>query len=808
MMLDQTAQRVEAPQPGNQGSLLEQRGRATPNNLPLALSSFVGRTEAMAKVRRLLASTRLLTLTGSGGVGKTRLALEVSTGLLDDFAEGVWWVDLAPLCEDDLVAYTIAMTLGLPDDPARSTVATLSRHLRDRDLLLVLDNCEHLIGECAELAGQLLRYAPRLRMMATSREALGIDGETVWSVPPLSLPCLEEIPTRESLLQSEAGQLFLERAWAIQPDLLLSEAVARAIAQICCRLEGIPLAIELAAARVRALSVSQIAAHLDDLFRLLTEGSRTALPRHRTLQATIEWSYDLLSGPEQRLFERLAVFVAGFSLEAAEAVASDPAGPGAALAGGVLDLLSRLVLKSLVAMREGEPVRYGMLDSVRQYAWKRLLASGELERIRERHLTHYLEVAERAESELTGAEQVTWLRLLESEHDNLRAALLWSQESGAGQAGLRLATALAAFWLRVGYLSEGSGWIERALAACEEAGPLRAKALYQAGRLAQAGGDYEQALALTSQSLALSRQLENKQGMARALGLMGRITHAQGDRDRARPLLEEGLTLARESGDERTIARTLLFLGDLCLRQGAHEQAATLLHEALGLYQGMGDSWSVAWALGALGDLARLQGDHQRAVGLLQLSLALYQELDSKSEMPYTLEALAITAADQGQFRRAAHLWGAASGLRDAVHAHLQPSYVSEYAPTLEKVRAALGKDAFAIAWAEGQAMTLAEALALATEDTPAAEPAEPGPPSPKPEPPSSAQPRAQAYGLTPREVEVLRLVACGLTDAQIAEKLVISPRTVGKHLESIYSKLYLSSRSAATRWAIEHGLA
>ncbi len=807
-MLDQTAQTVEAPLPGTQGSLLEQRSRATPNNLPLPLSSFVGREAAMAKVRRLLASTRLLTLTGPGGVGKTRLALEVAFVLLEDFDDGVWWVDLAPLCDSSLVVHTVAMALGLPDDPTRLEVATLSRHLRDKHLLLVLDNCEHLIEECAELAGQLLRYGPRIRIMTTSREPLGIDGETVWPVPPLSLPCLEEIPTRESLLQSEAGQLFLERARAVQPDLLLTENVARAIVQVCCRLDGIPLAIELAAARVRALSVTQIAAHLDDLFGLLTEGSRTALPRQRTLEATIQWSYDLLSGQEQRLFERLAVFVAGFSLEAAEAVAGDPAGLEAILPGQVLDLLSRLVLKSLIVMREDGQVRYWMLETIRQYAWKRLLASGEMELIRQRYLRYYLELAERAESKLTGADQVEWLRLLQIEYDNLRAALLWSQQGEAGQAGLQLATALAAFWLRVGYLGEGIGWLERLLAACEEVEPARVKALYQAGRLAQQWGNYEQALAFAKQSLALSRQMEDKRGMARALGLMGWINHAQGNRDAASPLLEEGLALARESGDERTIARTLLLLGDLRLRQRAVEQAGLLFHESLDLYQQMDDGWSVAWALSALSEVARLQGNYQQAMGHLQFSLVLYQKLDSRSEIPYPLEALALTAADQGQFRRAAHLWGAASALRDAVHAHLQPSYEADYAPTLEKVRAALGKDAFAIAWAEGRAMTLDEVLALAIEAASAAEPAEPEPPSPKPEPLSSAQSRAHAYGLTPREVEVLRLVACGLTDAQIAEKLVISPRTVGKHLESIYSKLYLPSRSAATRWAIEHGLA
>ncbi|MFN2225364.1 MAG: tetratricopeptide repeat protein [Anaerolineae bacterium] len=774
-----------------------------PNNLPQPLSSFVGRAEAMAQVERLLASTRLLTLTGPGGVGKTRLALEAAFAQLESFADGVWWVDLAPLVDAGPLASPVALALGLPDDPGRSKIEMLSTHVRDRELLLVLDNCEHLIVECAELARQLLAQGRRLVILATSREPLGINGETVWSVPPLTLPCLAGMPAHQDLLESEAGQLFLERARASLPDLELTEAVARTIAEVCCRLEGIPLAIELAAARVRVLSVNQIAARLDDLFRLLTNGSRTALPRHQTIEATIAWSYDLLTPPEQRLFERLAVF-AGFGLEAAEAVASDPAGSEAIRPAHVLNLLSHLVLKSLVVVRGGERARYGMLETIRQYALERLSASGEMALVRRRHLGYYVELAERAEGELGGGEQLAWLRLLEKEHDNLRLALIWSQGNGDEEAGLRLAAALAAFWLRAGYLSEGGGWLERALAAYPEEGPLRIKALYQAGRLAQQSGDYERAGALARQSLALSRRRANQPGMARAFGLLGWITHARGDRDRACRLLEESLALARSSEDERTLARTLLFLGDLRLRQGAHDQAAALLQESLEIYHRMGDGWSMAWVLSTLGELARLQGDYEQAVAQHQLSLVFYQELDSKPEIPYVLDALALVAADQDQFELAARLWGAANALRYDIRALLRPSYEVDYAPTAKQVRSALGQKAFALAQAEGRAMTLSQALALAAQVTSRAAP----PPSrsgiePEPGPHASAQ----AYGLTPREGEVLRLVAAGLTDAQVAAKLVISPRTVGKHLQSIYSKLDLPSRSAATRWAIEHHL-
>jgi non-specific serine/threonine protein kinase len=796
MMSEKAVLSAQAPGPANEGSLPGQRDRANPNNLPLPLSSFVGRVEAITKARHLLAATRLLTLTGPGGVGKTRLALETAFVLLEDFQDGIWWVDLAPLCDGNLVAHTVALALGLPDDPTHPRVATLSDYLRDREPLLVLDNCEHLIAECAELAEQLLRTCPRLYILATSREPLGIHGETAWQVPTLSLPCLDGTPTLETLTESESGQLFIERARAVQPDFPVTEAVAGAIAQVCCQLDGIPLAIELAAARVRVLSVPQIAAHLDDRFRLLTGGSRTALPRHQTLKAAIDWSYDLLTEPEQRLFRRLAVFAGGSTLQAIEVVTSDLTGPAAIQPLDVLDLLSRLMLKSLVDMQESGQVRYWMLETIRRYAWERLLASGELERFRQRHFTYYMELAGWAEVKLTGEDQVEWLRLLEVEHDNLRAALVWSQESGAKEAGLRLATSLAAFWLRVGYLSEGSRWLEQALADCDQMGVTHIRAFYQAGRLAQQRGDYEQALAFAKQSLALSRELEDQRGTARALGLIGWIIHWQGDREKADALLEEAVSLARESRDDRTIARTLLFLSDLRLRQAAHKEAATLLQESLEFYQRVGDRWNMAWAFAGLGEVGRLQGDHKRAVAHLQLSLTLYQELDSKSEIPYPLEALALAAADQCLFHRAAHLWGAASALRDRIHAHLPPSYEADYAPTVDKVRGALGEEAFAAAWAEGRALTLEQALSLAGAA-----------PSEAMQAPLPYRPQNPQYGLTSRELEVLRLVASGLTDVQIAERLVISPRTVGKHLQSIYSKLYLPSRSAATRWAIEHHL-
>jgi len=799
--------------------------RSRPTNLLLPLTGFVGRSVALDEVRRLLASVRLLTLTGPGGVGKTRLALQVAFAALDQFRDGIWWVDLASLCDANLVAHQVAAALGLPEDPACSREAAIGHHLASAELLLVFDNCEHLVAACAALSEQLLRSCPGLHILATSREALGVGGEIVWRVPPLSLPCVDGPVTEEALAESDAAQLFLQRARAIQPDLAMTPERAAAVARVCCRLDGLPLAIELAAARVGVLSLPQIAARLDDRFRLLTAGSRTADPHHQTLEAALAWSYDLLSPSEQRLFERLAVFSGGFTLRSAEAVAGDtaatlarqglsvqdtsgthgPSGrstlPGDSVetvpvaARDVLDLLSQLVAKSLVEVLGAEPPRYQMLETIRQYALERLLASGDAERIRAQHLAYHVGLAEGAEARLMGEDQVQWLRLIEADHDNLRAALAWSQ-AGAAQEGLRLAAALAAFWLRTGQLSEGSGWLEQALASCREPDPIRIKAMVQAGRLAQQQGHYERALELGRESLALSHNLGDRQGIARSLGLIGWVLHWQGDREEASAILEEALAHARDSGDRRTIARILFYLGDLLVRKGEPDRASALLQESLEVYQQMGDAWSMAWALGALGEVARLTGDFGRATAHLQMSVAILQELNSRSDIPYPLEALALVAAVQGRHRRAAQLWGAASAMRDAVHALLPPSYQADYASHVARARATLGEAAFVTAWAEGRIMALEQALALATTE-PAVEPAVP--------PPPSIQDR---HGLTPRELEVLRLVASGLSDAQIADRLVISPRTVGKHLQTIYSKLYLPSRSAATRWAIEHHLA
>jgi predicted ATPase len=411
--------RLRTVEPAEAEPALRTSERA-PHNLPSELSSFVGREKELSEVKRLLADTRLLTLTGSGGCGKTRLALAAATDLLEEFEEGVWMVELAPLADPALVPQAVASTLGVREQPGRSPTETLSDYLSSKQVLLVLDNCEHLIEACAVLAEALLHSCPELRILATSREALGITGEVAWLVPSLSLPDLRHLPEIESLPRYESARLFVERTTAVKPTFALTERNATAVAQVCYRLDGIPLAIELAAARAKVLSVEQISERLDDCFRLLAAGSRTAMPRHRTLHATMDWSHDLLPDEEQTLFRRLSVFAGGFTLEAAESVCA-----GKDLQRDeVLELLSHLVDKSLVAVweKDGE-TRYRLLETVRQYGREKLSESGEEGHLWERHAGYYLALAAKAEPELKGAGQVEWLQRFEWEHDNLRAAI-------------------------------------------------------------------------------------------------------------------------------------------------------------------------------------------------------------------------------------------------------------------------------------------------------------------------------------------------------------------------------------------------
>jgi predicted ATPase len=518
------------------------------HNLPAARTSFVGREQEMLEVKRALAMTRLLTLTGAGGSGKTRLALEVARDLVGAYPDGVWLVELAPLAEGELVPQAVTETLGVREQPGRSLTNTLTEVLRQRDMLLVLDNCEHLAASVARLLDTLLDSCPRLRVLATSRVILGVEGEVVRRVSSLSVPDADHLPAAEDMTRFDAVRLFLDRTRLRLPNFDLTAENGPGVAEVCRKLEGIPLAIELAAARANTLSVEQISERLGSTLTLLTGGSRTAVARQRTLRGTLDWSHNLLSESERKVFRRLSVFAGGWMLEAAEAVM-----PGEdAEESDVMDLLSGLADKSLVVVemtRDGG-VRYRLLEPVRQYALETLEKGGELGAIRHRHLEFFLALAEEAEPELLGAEQAEWIERLEVELDNLRGALSWALGQGRAELGLQMGADLWRFWIMRARYSEGRKWLEAALAAENEAPLLvRAKAALVAGYLAAGQGVYMRSQPHLEEALALYRGLDNAEGVAMTLSTLGRLAAYRGDLERAKELDKESFDRYRKLGD-------------------------------------------------------------------------------------------------------------------------------------------------------------------------------------------------------------------------------------------------------------------
>jgi predicted ATPase/DNA-binding CsgD family transcriptional regulator len=818
------------------------RTREAPGtNLPAARSSFVGREREMAEIGRGLASTRLLTLTGAGGSGKTRLALQVARRLVAEYPDGVWLVELAPLSEGALVPKEVAEALGVSERPAQPLTGTLAEVLRDRELLLLVDNCEHLLQATAHLIDSLLDSCPHLSILATSREAIGVEGEARWLVPPLSIP--GNGSSSEELGGYESVRLFVERARGRDPSFSLSPQNARAVAEICGRLEGIPLAIELAAARVGTLSLEQISERLGSSLEFLTRGGRTAEPRQRTLKGALDWSHELLSEPEKVLFRRLAVFAGGWTLQTAETVAS---GDGVA-EGEVLDLLSGLVDKSLVLAEEHESVgvRYRMLEPVKQYAREKLEEAGESGTVRRRHADFFLTLAERARPELRGPEDRKWLEQLEREHDNMRAALSFALESEDVELALRMAGALGTFWHMHSHSDEGRKWLEAALtrdkrapvvvriralealywlahdrwdhdraeAIAREAMELSAEAeiedsLAASLRIMSAGpawvrGDYERGRELLEESLRISRGAGDRIMIAEALLQLAVTAWGMGDTERGKEIYEEGVILCREAGYTFRLPDFLFSLGYQLLLEGDYERGAALNEEAVAICREHGYKRSLNFALDNLGWATLLQGDHARATSFYEESLAISKELGDKACASESLDGLACIAGATGEPARAARLFGAAEAMRDTLSAAVVFQHTPEEAawrePSRARARSRLGEPAWEDTLSEGRAMGLKEAIEYAIS------PEKPSATTPAQEQPSTSRPPA---GLTTREVEVLGLVATGMTNAQVAERLFLSPRTVQRHLNSVYHKIGVSSRTAATRFALEHGLA
>ena len=631
-------------------------------NLPLQLTSFVGRAREIAELRSSMVDGRQLTLTGAGGVGKTRLALEVAARLVQEFSDGIWLADLSVLADAALVPQTVAGIVNVREEPGRPLTAALGDYFLAKHTLLVLDNCEHVAGACAQLAEYLLRRCPDLHVLATSREVLGMQGERVHRVASLSVPDLRRPCSAAELGEFEAVRLFIDRAGLSQPGFALTDENAPEVARICAHLDGIPLAIELAAARLASLSVDAIAARLDSRFRLLTGGTRTALSRHQTLRAAMEWSYDLLSEPERALLRRLSVFAGGFTLEAAQALgATDRADEMA-----VLELLGRLVDKSMVQLeRPTGAARYRLLETVRDFVRDKLVEAQEADSARRAHAVFFLGFAERAAPELRGPRQASWLDRLEAEHDNLRAALEWSLSQEHDETGLRLAAALAGYWHGRGYLSEGREWLERAQQHGGEERAAFPKALEGAARLAFAQDDFERAVTIMEKAVPLARAGDDPQILMLSLAWLGHAVWHQGDRPRGVALCVESEALCRSAGSGWAAAVTLAEVATVALHEDDPERAIRLLEESLALFRAAGDTAGIAQCLHQLGVQATNQGDYAKAASFMQEALELQRHLGRKPAAAASLIRLGRIALLRGQYREAIALLEAGAALQD-----------------------------------------------------------------------------------------------------------------------------------------------
>jgi predicted ATPase/class 3 adenylate cyclase len=730
------------------------------NNLPLQPTPLIGREKEVAEVCDLLGAeaTRLLTLTGPGGIGKTRLALQAAADLLDEFPDGTYFVQLATLTEAELFISAVAETLGVREIGEQPLDESLKDYLHERRLLLLLDNFEQVLG-AAPTVTELLTAAPGLKVLATSRAPLGLYGEHELPVPPLTLPDLKLQPPLERLTQYEAVGLFVERARAVKPDFKVTNESAPAVAEICVRLDGLPLAIELAAARIKMLPPKAMLQRLSSRLKLLTGGARDLPERQRTLRATIEWSFALLNEGEQVLFGRLAVFSGGRTLEAIEAIC-DAEGD---LPMEVFDGVSSLLDKSLLRQEEGpngEP-RFVMLETVHEFAREKLKESAEAEEINRAHAQYFLTLAEEANPELKGANQLEWLERLEAEHDNMRAALTWALKRKEVEVALRLGGALWWFWSMRGYHSEGRRWLEEALAMDGRVSPeVRAMALAGVGELAFDQGDldrakeacqeglelleheegreareaklnllvwlgfvawvreeYERAKQLFEEGLALSRERSDTWWLATFLLYVAIVPHYLGDYERATELTEESMDLFREQGDKHSLAYCLNNLAMMVYSQGDLGRAAQLTEEAVALFRELGARGDVALGLYNLGWIALLQDDLGRAADIYKESLTLAWDTGMNHIVQGDLEGFACLAAVRGETERAARLWGAVQALHETKGIPRDTDFLAEAGARISAVRSGMGEEAWEEAWRKGRAMTLDEAVSYALEE-------------------------------------------------------------------------------------------
>ena len=677
---------------------------ASRHNLPAQLNSFIGREREVAEVCKLLESARLVTLTGAGGTGKTRLSLNVAAEVLARYPDGVWFVELAPIADGERVAQAVASTLGVKEDAGRPVAEALARYVKDRKLLVVLDNCEQVLLGCAELAMELLNAGPNAAVLASSREPLRTRGETIYAVPALEVPEPDPPASPEALSRYPAARLFVDRAVAAHPGFRVTEANATAVAQICRRLDGIPLALELAAARVRAISVDQIARHLADCFRVLSGGDPTALPRQQTLRASIDWSYDLLEMPERILLRRLAVFSGGWTFDAAQAVGAG----GDVSEDDLFDLLVALVDKSLVSL---DPVaeRYRLLETVRQYALELLESSGEAPATRARHLAFFLDFAEKARPELSGPHQGEWLARLDADHANVLAAhSSCDGADGGAELGLRLASALRPYWLTRGQAGLGAKVFGEALArrGAQQRDRPRCRALADAGQIAYFMGRYAEAQRYLEESVAIARELHDTRRIAAALQPLGLACVGLGDLKTARRHLEEALALARELGDQREIAAAINQVAQLKRVEGDLDSAAPLFDQMLAIAREIGDQQTIAIGLLNMAMTAAGRGDLGRARTMATEAHTIVDEVGLTRIGVSVLEVCAGLAAAGEDWRCAARFFGAAE--QQMERAGMRRSLVDDayLAPLVAKARKALGAEGFTPAEREGRALS------------------------------------------------------------------------------------------------------
>jgi len=754
----------------------------TPNNLPAELSSFVGRERQLAELRRLLRRSRLITLTGPGGAGKTRLALRLAADVMSRHRDGVWLVDLAALNDPRLLEQTVASACGVKEERRRQMLEVLVEWLGGRQTLLILDSCEHLVDTCAVLVSSLLRSCPKLTMLVTSREPLGVPGELIWRTPSLTLPRSEDGAHPELVLESEAVRLFVERARLSRPGFELHEsAAASSVAQICTRLEGMPLAIELAASLARVMTTEEILERLRDRFRLLTGGSRSALPRHQTLRQAVDWSYGLLSPAEKDLLARLSIFAGGFDLAAAEAVAQDePLDPD-----GVLPILSRLVDKSLVSAEAAGPnrTRYRMLDTIREYALEKLQQGDELD-ARKRHARYFVELSARAARELRGGDPLTWLKRLDAEQANVRLALgcaLIEQPDDA----VRLAAAMGGYWHMRRHFAEGTEWLDQALELITPSLEARAAALWSRARIRWRHGEYSAAKRDAEECAFLSRRLELPVELSGALTMLGLAVGAEGDIESAKRYMEESLQISRGRNDLEGVARSLNNLALFASQQGEHERARTLLEQALTEIRVAGNRVTAANIFDSLGRVNLLLGDHQAARRNYQESLELSQRFEDAINLAECIEGIALLAQAEGDALRTIRLIASANSIRTASGAQAMPDWRLHVNEGLVAARAKAGSRVADVEWQQGATMSVREAVRYASGE--AATPL-----------------RVDGSPLTGRELQVATLIADGLTNPEIAKRLRVADRTADAHVEHIRNKLGLRSRSQIAIWAHE----